>query len=63
MAQLLKYMGKGEWREIDSSEVTALDKVRFANESPTKRIKSSKEDKILTFFESVRKDIQKNGYR
>ena len=58
MAKVLKYIGKGQWFEIDAKEVSENDKT-----VKVKKVKLSKDEKIKLFFENINKDIQKNGYR
>jgi hypothetical protein len=58
MAKVLKYIGKGQWLEVDQNEVGKKDKIVKANKA-----KLSKDEKLKLFFEILKIDIQKNGYR
>ena len=63
MAQVLKYIGRGEWLSVDESEVTANDRILEEKKIAKTRVKPTKEEKSINFFDMVKKDIQKNGYR
>lgn len=58
MATVLKYIGKGEWIEIDDKEILATDKTKSL-----KKKKLSEIEKKELFFEKLIKDIEKSGYR
>jgi hypothetical protein len=58
MATILKYVGKGQWKEIEEKDILPTDRIQKAKKS-----KPTSEDKIDMFLESVSKDIIKSGYR
>ena len=58
MATILKYLGKGQWAEINESEITPEDKLQKA-----KQVKLTDKEKLNLFFEALTKDIIKSGYR
>jgi hypothetical protein len=63
MAQVLKYIGRGEWLSVDESEVTPNDRILEEKKIAKTIVKPTKEEKSTNFFEMVKKDIRKNGYR
>lgn len=58
MAEVLKYIGKGQWISIDEKDILPTDKIIKKD-----KIKLSKNDRIDLFFENLAKDIKQNGYR
>jgi Endonuclease NucS len=58
MAKVLKYIGKGQWLNVDEKDILPTDKTQKA-----KKTKLSASEKLDQFFETVKKDIISNGYR
>lgn len=58
MAKVLKYIGKGQWMNVDENEILPTDKIQ-----KIKKAKLSKLERLDSFFETVKKDILSNGYR
>lgn len=58
MADVLKYVGKGQWITIDEKQVIETDKI-----ATILKKKQTKEERQDNFFIEISKDISKNGYR
>jgi hypothetical protein len=58
MAEVLKYVGKGQWIKVDEKQILETDKV-----AKIQKKKLSSEEKKDVFFKEIEKDILKNGYR
>ena len=58
MAKILKYVGKGEWIEINENEIAPSDRTQ---KSLKKRL--SEKEKIERFFNEVNNEIINNGYK
>lgn len=58
MAEVLKYVGKGQWIRVDEKQLLETDKV-----AKIQKKKLSSEEKKDVFFKEIEKDILKNGYR
>lgn len=56
--KVLKYVGKGLWEEIDEKDVLTTDRIEQA-----KRTKHTPTSRLESFFESLIKGIEDNGYK
>jgi hypothetical protein len=59
MAEILKYIGKGNWIEIDKNKIKSVDIIK----KNVKKGRYSKEEKLENFLYGLSVDIFNNGYK